>query len=310
MIIDVYTHCKSIRMVFMNRQDFLRNAKRYSLYFKPRNEEVESVIREKCSESNTDINAIIDFAKWVDDASFRRPETNSDDILEFVIGPRIRPHTNCAKFWSDINKTVFYNGYIKGIAGIIKTMYVSTDGRFYDHKHELIAANEEDFFDYLLSVEFDFHPIIKECVYNALREAGWYEGRCVDTTRFQSELERVDIILSKAQLDFIKEFSGITVEDSEGLMCRFLSMEEILDDILPYYTNNKRRRDEDFLMRVINSDVSDFPYCIDSNGIIECRGFPQGRTTMEGVNNVIKELFCWGFDIDEPMDNPQSIAER
>lgn len=290
----------------MNRQDFLKNAKRYSLYFKPRNKNVESVIREKCSESDTDINAIINFAKWVNNLWLERPETNSDDVLEIAV----MVYTKSVDFWSDINRTVFYAGYIKGIAGIIKTMYVSTDGRFYDHKHELIAANEEDFFDYLLSVEFDFHPIIKECVYNALREAGWYEGRCVNTTRFQSELERVDIILSKAQLDFIKEFSGITVEDSEGLMCRFLSMEEIHDNILPYYTNNKRRRDEDFLMRVINSDVADFPYCIDSNGIIECRGFPQGRTTMEGVNHVVKNLFCWRFDIDEPMDKTQSIAER
>lgn len=283
----------------MNRQDFLKNAKRYLLYFKPRNENVESVIREKCSESDTDINAIINFAKWVNDASFERPETNSDDVLEIVV----MVYTKSVDFWSDINRTVFYAGYIKGIAGIIKTMYVSTDGRFYDHKHELIAANEEDFFDYLLSVEFDFHPIIKECVYNALKEAGWYEGRCVDTTRFQSELERVDIILSKAQLDFIKEFSGITVEDSEGLMCRFLSMEEILDDILPYYANNKRRRDEEFLMDVIDLDVADHPFYIDSNGILKCWGNPWGRTTMEGVNHVVKELFCWGFDIDEPVNS-------
>lgn len=279
----------------MTRQDFLKDAERYTLYFHPRNEDVESIIREKCGE-NTDINAIIDFAKWVDNLVLRRPETNSDDVLEFVV----MVYTKSVDFWSDINRTVFYAGYIKGLAGIIKQMYVSTDGRFYDHKHELIAANEEDFLDYLLSVEFDFHPVIKECVYNALRKAGWYEGRCVDVTGFQSELERVNINLSKAQLDFIKEFSGITVEESEGLMCRFLSMEEILDDILPYYTNNKRRRDKDFLMKVIDSDVADFPYCIDSSGIIECRGFPQGRTTMECVNYVVKDLYCWGFDIDEP----------
>lgn len=278
----------------MTRQDFLRNAERYLQFFKPRGNDVESVIREKCGE-NTDINAIIDFAKWVDNAVFRRPETNSDDVLEIVI----MVDTGSVDFWQDINRTVFYVGYIRGLAGIIKTIYISTDGRFYDHKHELIAANEEDFFDYLLSVEFDFHPVIKECVYNALREAGWHEGRCVDATGFQSELERVDINLSKAQLDFIKEFSGITVEDSEGLMCRFLSMEEILDDILPYYTNNKRRRDE-YLVDVIVSDAADHPYYIDSNGIIKCWGIPKGRTTMECINQVVKNLYRWLFDIDEP----------
>lgn len=278
----------------MTRQEFLKAAERYTLYFHPRNEDVESVIREKCGESETDINAIIDFAKWVDNLVLRRPETNSDDVLEFVV----MVYTKSVDFWSDINRTVFYAGYIKGLAGIIKQMYVSTDGRFYDHKHELIAANEEDFFDYLLSVEFDFHPVIKECVYNALREAGWYEGRCVDATGFQSELERVNINFSKAQLDFIKEFSGITVEDSEGLMCRFLSMEEILDDMLQNYADTHGCNE--YLVDVIDSDVSDFPYRIYSNGIIKCRGIPQGRTTMECVNYVVKELYCWGFDIDEP----------
>lgn len=278
----------------MTRQEFLNAAERYTLYFHPRNEDVESIIRGKCNERDTDINAVIDFGKWVDHISFKRSEINSDDILDFNITLCIES----SEFWLDINRTVFYGGYIRGLAGIIKTIYISTDGRFYDHKHELIAANEEDFFDYLLSVEFDFHPVIKECVYNALREAGWYEGRCVDITKFSSELERVNINLSKAQLDFIKEFSGITVEESEGLICRFLSMEEILDDMLQNYANIHGC--DEYLVDVIDSDAADFPYRIYSNGIIKCRGIPQGRTTMECVNYVVKELYCWGFDIDEP----------
>lgn len=36
---------------------------------------------------------------------------NSDDILEFVVGPCI----DSAEFWADINKTVFYNGYVASI---------------------------------------------------------------------------------------------------------------------------------------------------------------------------------------------------
>ena len=279
----------------MTRQEFLNAAERYSLYFNPRNEDVESIIRGKCNERDTDINAVIDFGKWVDHISFKRSEINSDDILDFNITLCIES----SEFWLDINRTVFYGGYIAGLAGIIKTIYVSTDGRFYDHKHELIAANEEDFFDYLLSVEFDFHPVIKECVYNALREAGWYEGRCVDITKFSSELEQRDINLSKAQLDFIKEFSGITVEESEGFICRFLSTEELLENILQYCTSDRRRRDE-YSVKVIVSDAADFPYRIYSNGIIKCRGIPQGRTTMECINQVVKNLYRWLFDIDEP----------
>lgn len=265
--------------------------------FTPREENVESVIRDKCGKTDLDISTIIDYAKWINNAAFRRPEIGSDDVLEFVIGPCI----GSAEFWSDINKTVFYNGYIAGFAGIIKTMYVSSEGKFYDNKHKSIAANEEDFFDYLLSVEFDFHPVIKECVYNALREAGWYEGRCIDITELNDKFKEVNVFLSQAQLDFLKEFSGITVKTGDGYKCRFLSTEKILCDISGYYTNDKHRQDNCSLC-VISSDAADFSYYIDPNGIITFRGKPEGRTTMECINHVIKNLFCWNFDIDEPMD--------
>lgn len=284
----------------MNRQEFLKAGKQYLQYFKPREDDVESVIRQKCNENDTDINAIIDFAKWVEHISLKKTETKSDDILDYNI-------TLCvdySEFWNDIGRTVFYGGYIKGLAGIIKTIYVSTDGKFYDNKHNLIAANEEDFFDYLLSVEFDFHPVIKECVYDALRKAGWYEGRCVDITELNAKFNECNIFLSKAQLDFLREFSGITVkDDSNGYKCRFLSAKKILNDQLPNCNNNGRRRD-DYSLCVIVSDAADFSYYLKPNGIITFCGIPLGRTTMECINHVIKNLFCWSFDIDEPINNP------
>lgn len=284
----------------MNRQEFLKAGKQYLRFFTPREENIESVIREKCGKTDSDISPIIDYAKWINNAVFRRPEINSDDVLEFLIALCI----NDAEFWSDINKTVFYGGYIKGLAGIIKTIYVSTDGKFYDNKHKLIAANEEDFFDYLLSVEFDFHPVIKECVYDALRKAGWYEGRCVDITELNAKFNECNIFLSKAQLDFLREFSGITVkDDSNGYKCRFLSAKKILNDQLPNCNNNVCRRD-DYSLCVIVSDAADFSYYLEPNGIITFCGRPQGRTTMECINHVIKNLFCWSFDIDEPINNP------
>ncbi len=283
----------------MNRQDFLKVSERYSGHFTPRKGNVESVIREKCGKTDTDISAVIDYAKWIHNFAFRKPETGSDDILEISITPCI----NSAEFWVDINKTVFYNGYIKGLAGIIKTIYVSSDGKFYDHKHKLIAANEEELFDYLLSVEFDFHPVIKECVYDALRKAGWYEGRCVDVMELNDKFKEVNVFLSEAQLDFLREFSGITLIAGNGYRCRFLSTKKILRDISGYYTDGKRRQDNCSL-RVIASDATEFSYRIKPNGIITCYKVPEGRTTMEGINQVIKSFFGWGFDIDEPMNDP------
>lgn len=280
----------------MNRQVFLKNAEQHLSLFKPRNIDVESVIRRKCSKVDTNINAVIDFAKWIDNAVFKRPEINSDDVLEFVIGPCI----DSAEFWADINKTVFYNGYIAGLAGIIKTIFISSDGKFYDHKHELIAENEEDFFDFLLTVEYDFHPIIKESVYNVLREAGWYEGRCVDITALCNELRRRNIVLTNEQLDFIKEFSGITVNpDSER--CWFLSPEEILHNIemcKPNEIDSGVFKKSKHLIKVV--DTMDFSYYIDSKGILKASGIPSGRTTMECINHLVKNSYGWLFDIDEP----------
>ncbi len=287
----------------MTRQEFLLTAtERYSLHFNPRSEDVESVIRKTCGEADKDISAVIKFGEWVDHIYFKRAETKSDDILAFNITLCV----DASEFWNDIGKTVFYGGYIEGLAGIIKTIYVSSDGKFYDHKHKLIAVNEEYFFDYLLSVEFDFHPVIKECVYDALRKAGWYEGRCIDIAELNDKYKEFNIFLSKAQLDFLKEFSGITVkDDSNDYKCRFLSAKKILNDHLPNSNNNGCMRD-DYSLCVIGSDAADFSYYLEPNGIITFCGIPLGRTTMECINHVIKDLFCWGFDIDEPMNEPIS----
>ncbi len=285
----------------MTRRSFLKiAAKQYSLYFKPRTEDIERDIRLKCKENDKDVGAVIEFGKWVDHIYFKRAETKSDDILAFNITLCV----DASEFWNDIGKTVFYGGYIAGLAGIIKTIYVSTDGKFYDHKHELISANEEELFDYLLSVEFDFHPVIKECVYDALRKSGWYEGRCVDVMELNDKFKEVNVFLSEAQLDFLREFSGITLIADNGYRCRFLSTKKILRDISGYYTDGKRRQDNCSL-RVIASDATEFSYRIKPNGIITCYKVPEGRTTMEGINQVIKSFFGWGFDIDEPMEPEQ-----
>lgn len=156
----------------------------------------------------------------------------------------------------------------------------------------------------MLTVEYDFHPIIKESVYNVLREAGWYKGRCVDITTLCNELNRWNIILSNEQLDFIKEFSGITVNlDSERYW--FLSPEEILKNIAMHKSENDigsyEFKHSEHLIRVV--DTMDFSYYIDSKGILKVRGIPNGRTTMECINHLVKNSYGWLFDIDEPMRN-------
>lgn len=45
-----------IKREHMNRQDFLKSAQKYLQSFKSRENDVESVIRDKCNENDTDIN--------------------------------------------------------------------------------------------------------------------------------------------------------------------------------------------------------------------------------------------------------------
>lgn len=284
----------------MNRTEFFNAAKPYLGYLLPNNEtaeELEKELLENYDRNNCDpldTKAIVDFADWCS-LYMRRPEVNSDDVLEISIGAAV----SSVCFWEDIGKAVCYIGYIGGCAGIIHTLYISEDGKFYDHKHKILAENEEEFLDYLLTVEFDFHPIIGNPVIEVLKEAGWYEGRSVDVSKFAEEFERRCFRLTDAQLDFLREFSGLNL-DYESEILRFFSLDRIAKD----YFSGKEHVNWSL---PANHDLSvgtttDFWCSVDPGGIIKVWGIPQGRTAMECVNHLIRGARVWGFNIDEPMD--------
>lgn len=198
--------------------------------------------------------------------------------------------------WSDIGAVVNLIGFIENCAGRIVELYMSEEGEFYSGTHMLIAKNEEDFFDFLTTVEYDFHPVINDRVFEVLRKAGWSEGRRVDVSSFSSETKSRGVALSQAQLDFLSEFSGIGFSCGTEF-CKFYSLSEILSDcdvVLDDYGNYS-------LMVVKNMGP---PYYIDCDGILSgIEVLPLGRTAMECVNHLVKNTFGWGRELDEPMDN-------
>lgn len=85
-------------------------------------------------------------------------------------------------------------------------------------------------FDYLMKVEYDFHPVISEKTFEIMRHFGWYEDRHIDTTEFEKELKKYRIVLSQTQLDTISEFSGIEFSfSSHSFDNEFLSLDGIIE---------------------------------------------------------------------------------
>lgn len=114
---------------------------------------------------------------------FSRYEKKSNDILRisFCLDPQN------IFFWKDINQyvamIVLINGCTyHGISHHIECFYLSEDGRFWDDHHQLRFQREDELFDYLMKVEYDFHPVISEKTFEIMRHFGWYEGRHTNTT--------------------------------------------------------------------------------------------------------------------------------
>lgn len=236
---------------------------------------------------------------------FSRYEKKSNDILHITIG--CMPRSIC--FWEDIGQYVSMVVYINGCTfnyscvRHIESFYLSEDGRFWDENHKLRFEIEDELFDYLLTVEYDFHPEITEKTYEMLRHFGWYEGRRVDTTDFERELKKHGITLSQIQLDAISEFSGLTFSFSQSSHNQeFLTTEDIIESIAEGdpdffqsevydYHNHSILAGRNVL--IIGWDDQGFFSISDDGRIFTSRGFmPVARTTLEYI-------YAFGADLDE-----------
>ncbi len=223
---------------------------------------------------------IISFFSGIGHMYFNRIETKSGDELSIDLR-----WLNCIEDWEDIGCAVNSIGFISNNSGRIEQFYISERGKFYNQNHKLIAENEEEFFDYIATVEYDFHPEIKQRTYDMLRFFGWHEDRCVDTTEFENTLKQFGIELSKKQLDFFREFSGLafTFNDYEW---SFATLEEIKEK--GKYAKPESHNDNKIFYSVVWCGRTEGgSLAVDSEGIILSRfAIPLGRTTMECVNHL------------------------
>lgn len=282
----------------MTKQDFIDYAIKNSPYnqngtiqvgFQPydRKELLKKIKDNYPTEFNT--KRIVDFCESVGTLYFHRKEKITGDVLDIDIRWLAK-----IEFWDDINAVANRIGYILNCSGTIEELYISEDGRFYNHTHKLLAESEEDFFDYLTTVEFDHHPIINERVYDVLRKAGWSEKRQLDTKKFSEAMECSGIKLSQAQLDYFSSFSGISIGcDSE--FCDFYSMSEIIlsNDIEFFPTITTVNGDiAENVLTIGHTFSGDFH--IDSNGVLLFfADNPIGRNTIEGINYLVNTTYCW-----------------
>lgn len=231
-----------------------------------------------------DMKKIIDFFLTIGGLTFKRSEKSSHDVLTFGLN-----WVRTVEYWSDINCVVNAIGYVENCAGRIEDYFISEQGKFYNQDHKLIAENIEDFAEYITTVEYDYHPEITQRTYDMLRFFGWYEGRHIDTTAFEQEMNRRGIELSKEQLDFFAEFSGLCFSFSSDFWC-FDSLEGILAED-KYYVEQSSNDGKNPYKIIYCGDTMGGPLAVDPSGIINFFwGFPQGRTTMECINHLCENV--------------------
>lgn len=246
-------------------------------------DEIVAKIR-KIYSGNINTSKIVECFLIIGNISFERVEKHSNDELRFDLG-----WCYPVEFWSDIGCVVNGTGIVDNCAGRIERFHISEQGKFYNQDHKLIAENMDQFAEYVTTVEYDYHPKTTQRTYDMLRFFGWYEGRHIDTTAFEQELNRRGIELSKEQLDFFGEFSGLDFSfDSDCWY--FYSLEQILkqNKIIDHVLEKRNPRKHP---TVLCGNTMGGPLAVDGNGIIQFfYAYPQGRTTMECINHLCESV--------------------
>lgn len=246
-------------------------------------DEIVAKIR-KIYSGNINTSKIVECFLIIGDISFERIEKRSNDELRFALG-----WCYPVEFWSDIGCVVNGIGIVDNCAGRIERFHISEQGKFYNQDHKLIAENIEDFAEYITTVEYDYHPKTTQRTYDMLRFFGWYEGRHIDTTAFEQELNRRGIELSKEQLDFFAEFSGLDF-DFDSDCWYFYSLEQILEQnkSIDHVLEKRNPRKHP---TVLCGKTMGGPLAVDGEGIIQFfYAIPQGRTTMECINHLCESV--------------------
>ena len=282
----------------MTKEELIKRIKNEAIFIS--SEEIDiSVVKEKLNQypEIRNNNLMIQFAQKYHMIVFDKIEKASKDRLHIQIYPFTSPKTIAE--WQGESKNVMGVAWISNVSGSIETLFMNEGGEFFNSKTESIANNEDEFFEYLLSVEYDYHARIMPQTLDILKEAGWFEGRKTDISDLINKYKKEGIELSKSQISFMQEFGGIKGKDAND--------EEFEICIDPKYSIFKKRRplskddlrsysplnvvgnkeNVDFLLAgSTGNNMIDFWISTDGR-LFADQGVQMGRTIMEGWQAIL-----------------------
>lgn len=282
----------------MTREEFISRAANQVHFYNVEDrggKELFDHLCEKCNGANMDF--LFNFLYkngFKGSIMFLRYENRSDDRLCI----RICGSERKTFFWADINQYVSLIATISNYTCKVEEFYISQDGRFWDEYHKLRFQNEEELFDYLMTVEYDFHPVISEKTFEMLHHFGWYEGRRVDTSEFEQELKKRNITLSQIQLDAIREFSGLSFlfsrqQDRQEFYSLDYMIEMLNDNDLHFeseiYDFDHKNLVGKNVLEIGTNDMQYFSISLDGKIFIE-GDKPVSRTVLEYIYSFCEHL--------------------
>lgn len=243
-------------------------------------------------------NKVLNYISEYGSFTFFKQEFQSGDVIEFYSRPLQFYNPYLDEFGE---RVAFIGGYRncscsfcgRQTTFFIEAFYMNSAGVIINQNQLQIAGNLDNFWNYLIEKEYDFHPVISDDVYNVLKQAGWYEGRQIDIDTLLEECMEDDVFPTDIQIAFIQEFGGIRGTDLNdmGFLIGNTREDRCYANIAkqPLLTEEKR------ILNSYGADTLCVGYCNDGEDQIWLSPYGQlivrqkvlGRTIMEGINCIL-----------------------
>lgn len=240
-------------------------------------------------------NKMLNYISEYGSFNFSKQEFQSGDVIEFYS----RPLQFCNPYLEEFGERVaFIGGYRncscsfcgRQTTFFIEAFYMNSAGVIINQNQLQIAGNLDNFWNYLIEKEYDFHPVISDDVYNVLKQAGWYEGRQINIDPLLEECMEDDVFPTDIQIAFIQEFGGIRGTDLNNT--GFLIGNTREDRCYANIAKQTLLTEEKRILNSYGADTLCVGYCNDGADQIWLTPFGQiivrqkavGRTIIEGIN--------------------------
>lgn|GEM_PF-6907327 len=241
---------------------------------------------------------ILDYISEYGSFNFSKQENKSGDVIEFYS----RPLRFCNPYLDEFGERVAFIGGFRNCSCsfcgrqetfFIEAFYMNSVGLIINQNQLPIADNLDDFWNYLIEKEYDFHPVISDDVYNLLGQAGWYEGRRIDIDPLLEECMEDDVFPTDIQIAFIQEFGGIRGIDLNNMGFFIGNTRE--DRCYANIAKQALLTEEKRILNSYGADTLCVGYCNDGedqiwlspDGQLIVRHKVLGRTIMEGINCIL-----------------------